>query len=139
MAILKNPDFFQRNQSLTDHLIDYRQQQVYLVGAVDDLDDDRQVFREPQNLRSVYAAGGPEAHQSPQHRCARDAHLASLENDCFVKRLTVPAVRFADEDAQKLAVFGNLHSASNLNAIVVARFGHLPKPLRAPVKRWPMR
>ena len=54
---------FESNQPLGDGPVQERQQGLDFLGRIHDLDDDRQVGREFEELRRVDAAVGPEAHR----------------------------------------------------------------------------
>src|SRR5712664_3814491 len=100
----------ERDQPVADHLLEVGHERFDLVRRVDDLDHDRQILRELQQLGGVNAAVSTEAHEAFDDRRAGEAALARLDHDRFVERLPVPAVRFADEDPQQLAFGWNSHS-----------------------------
>ena len=66
--------------------------------AVHDFDNDGEVLGKPQDFGSVNAAVTAEAHEAAQDRRAGDPLLAGKKYECFIKRLSVPLVRFADEN-----------------------------------------
>ena len=57
-------------------------------------------------------AGFSKTHRPAQHGRARQMHFARLEHDGLVERLMLPAIAFADENAEKNGVLGNLHKIS---------------------------
>ena len=77
-----------------------------LFRRIDNLDDDRQILRQLQQLGGVDPAVRAEAHEAFDHGRAGEPALARFEHDGLVERLAVPAVGLADEDAQQLAFSG---------------------------------
>src|ERR1041384_4093548 len=51
-------------------------------------------------------------HQAAQDRRCSGCHFASPDHDRFIERLALPSIGFADEYAQELALFRNLHNPS---------------------------
>ena len=76
---------------------------------IDNLHDDRQILRQPQNLGGVDAAGMPEAGLAAQHGRAAKMQFARLQYDGFVQGQTAGLVVFAEVDAEQYGVVGNLH------------------------------
>ena len=85
------------------------QESLHLFLRVDDLDHHRQIHRKAQNLGGVNAARGAEAHRPAQHGRAGEMQFARLEHDRLVERLVLPAIAFADKNAQERGVFRKLH------------------------------
>jgi hypothetical protein len=79
---------------------------VDLFLAVDDLDDERQVLRQADDLGRVQHARMSEAHGTAQDGGPGDMHLPGFEHDRLVERLVIGLVGFADEDAQQHGVAG---------------------------------
>ena len=75
-----------------------------LLLNVHDLDDERQVLRQSQDLGGVQMARMAEAHRSAQHGGAGKTHLAGLQHDGLVERPVAGLVVLADEDAQQHGV-----------------------------------
>ncbi len=79
-AVLQHLDFFERNQSAAHHRVDGLHKPLDFFLRVDDLDHERQIFGEAQDLRRVQAAGVPESHRAAQHGRAAEMHLAGLQH-----------------------------------------------------------
>ncbi len=82
---------------------------MILVGAIDDLDNHGQIAGQLQELGGVHAAIGAEAHGPAQDRGAGQAQLPRLHDNGPVQRLSLPLIRFADENPQELARFAQFH------------------------------
>src|SRR5213596_29982 len=54
-------------------------------------------------------AGFAKAHGAAQHGGPGQMHFARLAHDGLIERLVMPAVAFAEKDAQQNRVAGNLH------------------------------
>ena len=100
-AVLHNLHPFHGHQGAAQHALDQGQEGLDLVARVDDLDDDRQVLRQAQDLGGVQVAGMSEAGDAAQHGSAGQPRLARLENDRLVERHMAVAVVLAAEDAQE--------------------------------------
>src|SRR6185437_15599342 len=97
-----------------------------LVLAVDDLNHQRQVFRQAQDLGGVQPAGMPVAEPAAQHRGAGKMHRARLEYYCLIEGAAVAVtVVFSDEYAQKLRLSRCLHIQDP------------PRRLRRAASTWP--
>lgn len=112
---MQHPHFFQGDESTADHFVEGGEEGVDFFLAVHDFDDEWQVHGEAQDFGGVQTAGFAEAHRAAQHGRAGQMRLAGGEHDGFVERLVLPAVGFADEDAEKEGVSGDLHSNFELN------------------------
>src|SRR5438309_1695687 len=99
--VIHHLDLFDRQQAAAHHWIEHRQELLDFFLAVHDFDDERQIHRKPENLGGVQPARFAEAHRTAQHGRAREMHCARLEHDGFIEWLVVPAVAFADENAQQ--------------------------------------
>src|SRR5690242_8392885 len=110
-AVLQDMDVLQSHQPAVrvHHAVEHGKEGGDLLRAVDDLDDQRQVAGEAQDLGAVQMARMAKAQTAAQHGGAGDVRLARLEHDCLVERLAVVAIVLADEDAQKLRLLGKLH------------------------------
>ena len=91
------------DETFLHHAVQMRKERRDLVLGVDDLDDDREVRRESQDLGRVEPAVRAEADEPLPHRCASESLLPRLFDNRLVQRSTVPAVGLADEDPQQLA------------------------------------
>ena len=108
-AVLQHLHIFERNQAVEHHYVQMRQQAIEFLFGIDDFDDHRQVHRKPQNFRCVQVTVGAETHWTTQDRGASQPKFARLQHNRFVKRLVMPAVAFADEDAEQFSTFRNFH------------------------------
>jgi hypothetical protein len=81
--------------------LDRCEERIDLVRAVDDLDHERQILGEAQDLGRVQMARMAEAHRDGR---AGKAHLARFQHDRLVERLTASLVVLADEDAEQRRV-----------------------------------
>src|SRR5690348_2187456 len=97
--IVQHLDAFERNEAVLDHLFEHREEGVDLFGAVDYLDDHRQVFGEPQDLCRVQNAVLAEAHDATQDSSAREAVFSRLQHKGFVEWMVTVPIAFADENA----------------------------------------
>jgi hypothetical protein len=84
--------------------LDRCEERIDLVRAVDDLDHERQILGEAQDLGRVQMARMAEAHRSAQDGRAGKAHLARFQHDRLVEWLTASLVVLADEDAEQRRV-----------------------------------
>src|SRR5438093_1622374 len=89
----------ERNQgaaaSFLEQRVETRQRRADLLLAVDDLDDDRQVLGEPQDLGGVDAACGAVAFDAPPHGGAGQAELTGRVHDDLVEGPAAVPVRLA--------------------------------------------
>src|SRR5438874_8347047 len=76
LTILQDLYLLQGDQAARHHAIQDGQECIDVVLAVDDLDQQRQVFREPQDFGRVEAARLAEAHGAAQHGGAGQMPLA---------------------------------------------------------------
>jgi hypothetical protein len=106
---LQDLHLLQGDQPARHHAIQDGQECVDVVLAVDNLDQQRQVFREPQDFRGVQPARLAEPHRTAQHGGAGEVQLARLHHDRFIERPAVAMVALADEDAERNGLIGNLH------------------------------
>src|SRR5882724_772481 len=120
LAVLQHLHLLQRDQAAAHHAVEDRQELVDLLLALDDLDDDRQVFRQSQDLRRVQPARVAIAHWAAQDCRSRQVHLARLQHDGFVERLVLVAIIFAEEDAQQYGLVRQLHVQIPLSWFSVA-------------------
>ena len=68
-----------------------------LFLRVDDLDDDRQILREPQELGGMNTARMAESDMATQDGCTAEVHLPRLQDDGLMKRNAINLVIFAKE------------------------------------------
>src|SRR5215210_54862 len=97
----KHLHILKRHQTFRRHLVEVRQEDVKLFFSIHDLDHERQIAGEPQDLRGVQMALCSEAHGAAQHRRARQSEFACLQHDGLVERLVMPAVALAEENTEQ--------------------------------------
>src|SRR6185437_4974706 len=110
--VLQDLNLFHGDQPAGHHAVEHRQERVDLLLTVDDLDHERQILRQAQDLAGVKPAGGAEAHGSPQHGGAGQMLLTRLQNDRLAQRLSIRAVILADENTKQHSLFRDLHCQS---------------------------
>src|SRR6266699_2070030 len=109
LAVLKHLDLFQGDKPAAHHVVERGQKVIDVLLAVDDLDDQRQVFRQPQYLGGVQTAGHAEAHRPAKNSGAGQVLLPCLQHNRLVKRRTAELVVFSNEDSQQQRLFWYLH------------------------------
>src|SRR5690348_2598142 len=102
----------QGNEAAADHAVEDGEEGVDLLLAVDDLDDDRQVFREAQDLGGVQPAGMAETERAAQNGGPGEMPFARLEHDRLVERTVLASLVLADEDPQQNGVPWDLHGVA---------------------------
>src|SRR6266540_2050951 len=105
--IIHHLHLLHREQAASHHSIERGQELLNLLLAIHDLDDQRQVHREPENLGGMQAARFPEPHRSTQHRRASQVHFTRLQHNGLVKWLVMTTVGLADEDTQEHGIVRN--------------------------------
>src|SRR5205085_1139361 len=108
-AIVNHLHALDRDESLGYQLVEHGQERLDLLKRVNDLYDHRHVLRQAQYLRRVYEAVPAESHHAAQDGRARKPRLPRLQNDLLVERSVPASVALADEDAQQVAFFGDVH------------------------------
>src|SRR5579871_4375690 len=108
-AVAQDLHLLQRDQTARHHGVESGQELVDLVLAVDDLDHQRQVFGQPQDLRRVQPARFAEAHRPAQHGGAGEVQFARFQYDRFIERLRAGLVVLADEDTEQQGLLWDLH------------------------------
>ena len=97
----------------------------------DDLDDDRQILRQPQDLGGVNAAGMTEADVSAQDGRAAEMHFAGFEDDRLVQRQMLKPVVFTEEDSEQHGIAWNLHAQA---PFIMLRDAASTKPAQTPIR-----
>jgi hypothetical protein len=101
-AIKMDLNLFQSGHAFFDLFIDKGQKLLQFIPRVDYLDDDRQVLRQPLDLKSVQTAVSAKTHHPTHHRSAGQTFLSRFQHQPFVQKLAVMAVALADENAQQV-------------------------------------
>jgi len=94
---------------LLKHLPGYADEAVNLLFSVHDLNNNRKVFRETENLRCVDPASSAVTFDTPQHCGTRQSKFTCPSHKCFIQRLVAEPVKLADEDTQELALASEFH------------------------------
>ena len=108
-SVFDDSDFFERNEPVGYHFVDVGEEVVYFFLAVDDFDDDGQVFGKAEDFAGVESAVLAETHGATQDGGACEVLFACFHDDGFVKGLTFPVITFADEDSEEDSGFGDIH------------------------------
>src|SRR6266566_1566375 len=121
-SIQNHPCPLQRDQPTPDHLVQVGQDRLDRLFGLHDLDDERQIERQPQDLVGVHHARRPEPGHPPQHGRAREPPGAQLLEQRFVQRLAVILIALADEDAHEgaFALEAMRHGASRHSSLLAS-------------------
>src|ERR1700680_2149416 len=111
-SILKNFRPLHGDEAARHHAIEYRQEGVDLFLRVDDLNHDRQILREAQDLRRMNTARMAESDMAAQDGCATEVHLPRLQDNRLMKRKTLKSVVLSEKDAEQDGLPRNLHDPS---------------------------
>ena len=104
LAIADHLDLLGGDQRAAHDGLDGGDEFFDLLLPVHDLDDERQILRQAQDLGGVQMARMAEAHRPAQHGGAGEAHLAGLQHDRLVEGPMSGLVVLANEDAQQHGV-----------------------------------
>ncbi len=99
--VLQDARLLERDEAFGHHLVEDGQEPVDVRRRVDDLDDDRQVLREPQDVRRVKDAARSESGRALKDGGSGEAFPPEPLEERRRQRLVMPAVRLADEDADQ--------------------------------------
>src|SRR5271166_3845153 len=99
-AVLQHLHLFERDEAAAHHRVERRQERLDRLLVIDNLDDERQVLGEAQDLRRVQAARLAETHRSAQDRGAGEAGASRGHDDRLIERAALKLVVLAEEDAQ---------------------------------------
>src|SRR5262249_53852598 len=102
-AVENDANFFESEETATDHLVEPRKNRFDFFRGFDDFDDDRQILRKAKDFVGVVGACAAVAADAAQNRRAGKAFVAQEFDNCFVQRFAVPFVGFADVDAHQRA------------------------------------
>src|SRR5262249_40244930 len=100
---------FQRDKALRHHGVEYREEGLNFFQAVDDLDNHRQVFGKPQDLRRMHNAMPAVPHHAAQNRRAGESGFSGFRNNRFIQGNMPVFVGFADKNSQQITLFRNFH------------------------------
>src|SRR5260221_4029491 len=112
LAVANDRYLFQGDQAAFGKLVQDRKEAVDLLLGSDDLDDHRQVLRQPQHLGGVQHAGAAKPKRPAQHGRAREMNLARPEHDRLVERPAIGLVVLANENSEQGGFLRNLHVRS---------------------------
>src|SRR5207253_10700708 len=96
--------------SFLEERVETRQRRADLLLAVDDLDDDREILGEPQDLGGMDAARGAVAFDATPHGRAGQAEVAGRADDDLVECTAAGPARLADGDTAKRPLAGDRHA-----------------------------
>src|SRR5579863_4239867 len=108
-AVAQHLHLLEGDETARHHLLEHRHERLDVVLAVDDLDHDRQILRQAQDLGGMQAARLAVAERPTQHGRAGEMQLARLQYDRLVERLAAVLVALAAEDPQQHRILGDLH------------------------------
>src|ERR687897_3934306 len=97
--VLQYSDLLQGDQAVADHLFEDGLEALDVLLGVYDLDDQRQIPRELEQVCRMHDTARAEAGQPAQHGGARETFPAQALDERIGQRSPVPAVALADEDA----------------------------------------
>src|SRR6187397_904868 len=100
-SVGKNLDLLECDQSVSDHLVELRQDGADAILLVDHLDQDRQVLGQAQETRRVKVCVRAEAFDAAQDRRAGHASFAEEGDDDLIEGFAIAMVRFTDVDADE--------------------------------------
>lgn len=89
---------FECDQASLHHQFQMREERLNFLLSIDDLDDDRQVRRKPENLPTMHTTGPPKTKKSAKDCRACQTLLTRFEDDCFMKRQTLLMIIRADKN-----------------------------------------
>jgi len=102
-----------RHQPLTHHFIQPREERLDLFFSVNDLDDDRKIFGEAKDLRSVDSGVVTVTHDPANYRGASQMELTRLEHDRLVEGTAVVLVALAEKHPEQNFVFVRWHHVTS--------------------------
>src|SRR5215813_14264382 len=107
--VMDDTHLFQRDKALRHYAVEYRKEGLNFFQAVDDLDNHRQVFGKPQDLRRMHNAMPAVPHHAAQNRRAGESGFSGFRNNRFIQENMPVFVGFADKNSQQITLFRNFH------------------------------
>ena len=86
----------------------------------DDLDHDRQVLREAQNLRRMDVARMSESDMPTQHGRSSDVHFSRFQYNRLMKRQMIKSIILAKKDSEQDGIAWNLHGHTHFIVLRLA-------------------
>src|SRR3972149_2936495 len=111
--VTHDADRLEGDEPFRDKLVDCWQKGVDLLFRIHDLDHDRQVCRELEELRRMDSGVASEAHRAAENRRAGQVRFSRATHDRLVQRPVAARllVALADKDAKQYAVFRYLQGS----------------------------
>src|SRR5579862_2462932 len=109
MDVLDHFNFRQRDEPLTDHFVQDREQLLNLTFRVDDADHDRRIMRKGEKMCAADQSASAVAFDAPQNSRAGNVELAALFHDGAIERLALPFIVLAKMDAQHFCFAFEFH------------------------------
>src|SRR3990170_5602329 len=100
------------DQPTRHHRVELGEDSPHALLDIHDLDQDREVLREPEDPRSVDVLLRPEALDPPKDRGAGQPTVAKEVDDCLVEWTALPRIRLTDVDAGQQACPLDLHASA---------------------------
>jgi prophage tail gpP-like protein len=94
-----------RGESPTQVFVEKREEARNALIRIRDLDYDRLIGRESQDLGRVQATAGSETHQASSYGRASQSEIAGFQDDRFIERFRAKMVILADQDTESLGIF----------------------------------
>src|SRR5579883_844302 len=122
--VVEHLDLLDRDQSTRHHGVEERQECIDLLLGIDDLDHDRQILRQAQDLGGVNAARMAEADSPAQNRRPAQLHLPGLQHDRLVERQAFELVVLAEKYPQQNGVTRDLHVRPTSSSLSTRQGAH---------------
>jgi hypothetical protein len=106
---MDHTNLFQRHKAFQNHRVEYRKERFNFFQAVDDLNNHRQVFRKPQDLRCMHDTMPAEAHHAAQNGRAGKPGFSGFRNNRLIQGNMPVLVGFADKNSKQITLFRNFH------------------------------
>src|SRR5271170_5085422 len=109
MHVLDDFDFRHRNQTLIHHLVQIRNQLLYLVLRIDHADHNGRVRRERQKMRPMDERARTVPFDAAEYRGTSNVQLPALLDNGTVKRFVLPLIVLAEMNTQHFGITLKLH------------------------------
>ncbi len=102
-AMVENLHLREGHESVAEHGVEVRQEAPEVFLGVHNFDEQRQVLGKARDFCGVQMTARAETHRAAQHGRAGQAEFARLADEGLVERLVLPAIVFAEVDAEEFA------------------------------------
>src|SRR5271157_325728 len=130
VSIMYDLHSLERDQATAHHWLQMRKESINLFLRIDDLDNDWQIRRKPEDLRGMHMTRPPETQKTSKHCRTCQMQLSCFQNDRFVKRQMFLTIILANKNPQQYCFFGKLRrmgwcsSAARFSVRLRIEFGH---------------